>query len=334
MPTHNNQFVIEKELFAYIMENCKESKKGREMEEYIALSIETHLFFSRIMKEHALFLEAGFPCKEKAWLQRADWLRSQFENLLSEVIRIGVGRVHECVLTSDELVTEFTLKAEQRTRNLSGISINTQLSMLEQNLCDGCGSDNRNTPELWRRVRQINERSLWLLDQLIDFKERILCQVRNGNLFTTNYPLLIEHILREAKLYRSTIENILNDTCVCYDDLLQTENFWNRIMMEHAWFIRGLLDPSEEELIATADGFAEDYRRLLEIAKKREELSLSELTQESLAETLDYRQFKTAGAKGILNCDIESIILPLLADHVLREANHYIRLLTCCHIDV
>ena len=302
------------------------------MEEYIALSIENHLFFSRIMKEHALFLEAGFPCKEKAWIQRADWLRSQFEHLLSEVIRIGAGRVHECVLTSDELVTEFTLKAEQRTSNLSGISINTQLSVLEQNLCDGCGVDNRNTPELWRRVRQINERSIWLLDQLIDFKERILCQVRNGNLFTTNYPLLIEHILREAKLYRSTIENLLNDTCLCYDDLLQTENFWNRIMMEHAWFIRGLLDPSEE-LVATADGFAEDYRRLLEMAKKREELSLSDLTQESLAETLDYRQFKTAGTKGILNCDIESIILPLLADHVLREANHYIRLLTCCHAD-
>ena len=301
------------------------------MEEYIALSIENHLFFSRIMKEHALFLEAGFPCKERAWIQKADWLRSQFENLLFEVIRIGSGRVHECVLTSDELVTEFTLKAEQRTRNLSGISINTKLSVLEQNLCDGYGSSNRNTRELYRRVRRINERSLLILDQLITFKENILCQVRNGNLFTTNYPLLIEHILREAKLYRSTIENFLNENCVCYDDLLQTENFWNRIMMEHAWFIRGLLDPSEEQLIDTADGFAEDYRRLLDMAKKQDELSLRELTRESLAETLDYKQFKTAGAKGILNCDIESIILPLLADHVLREANHYIRLLTCCH---
>lgn len=31
--------------------------------------------------------------------------------------------------------------------------------------------------------------------------------------------------------------------------------------------------------------------------------------------------------KGILDTKIASIILPLLADHVLREANHYIRLL-------
>ena len=42
------------------------------MENYVILSIETHLFFSRFMKEHALFLEAGFPCKEEEWIKRAD----------------------------------------------------------------------------------------------------------------------------------------------------------------------------------------------------------------------------------------------------------------------
>ena len=35
----------------------------------------------------------------------------------------------------------------------------------------------------------------------------------------------------------------------------------------------------------------------------------------------------TADIDGIDACRIRSIILPLLADHVLREANHYIRLL-------
>ena len=35
-------------------------------------------------------------------------------------------------------------------------------------------------------------------------------------------------------------------------------------MMEHALFIRGLLDPTEEELIGTADDFAGDYKRLLD----------------------------------------------------------------------
>lgn len=31
------------------------------MKEYVTISLETHLFFGRIMREHALFLEAAFP---------------------------------------------------------------------------------------------------------------------------------------------------------------------------------------------------------------------------------------------------------------------------------
>ena len=82
-------------------------------ENYVALSLETHLFFARIMKEHALFLEAGFPCKESEWIERGDSLRKEFENLLMEAVRISSGRVNSPILNSDELVTEFTINAEK-----------------------------------------------------------------------------------------------------------------------------------------------------------------------------------------------------------------------------
>ena len=99
--------------------------------------------------------------------------------------------------------------------------------------------------------------------------------------------------------------------------------------MEHALFIRGLLDPCEETLIKTAHEFAMDYKKLLERARTQNCRMLQELADDSLAKTLEYRNFKATGTKGILNCEIDSIILPLLADHVLREANHYIRILEC-----
>ena len=114
-----------------------------------------------------------------------------------------------------------------------------------------------------------------------------------------------------------------------YQRLCETQLFWNQIMMEHALFIRGLLDPSEEQLIDTADEFANDYKELLETARRQD---CRAMAQTSLAKTIEYRDFKSAGADGILNCKISSIILPLLADHVLREANHYIRLLECSRI--
>ncbi len=42
---------------------------------------------------------------------------------------------------------------------------------------------------------------------------------------------------------------------------------------------------------------------------------------------MEIQKFKTAGTEGLIACKIKSIMTPLLGDHVLREANHYIRLL-------
>lgn len=295
------------------------------IQNYITLSLETHLFFSRIMKEHALFLEAGFPCKDDTWVKKADYFRQQFEELLSDVISISNGRVNCAILDSHELATEFTISAEERTEALGGVPINTNLTRMQQNLrCDPRMENNR---QLLRIVHQLNLRAIQLLNGLISFKESILREVSRGKLFTFNYPLLLSHIIWEAQLYRTTIDNLMRNQQMTYQMLWGTEEFWNQIMMEHALFIRGLLDPSEEELVKTAQDFAMDYKKLLEMAKEKDDMVSRELTKDSLAETLQYREFKAAGTKGILDLEIFSIIIPLLADHVLREANHYIRIL-------
>lgn len=295
------------------------------MENYAALSLETHLFFARIMKEHSLFLEAGFPCADQDWIRRADFFRKEFEDLLRDTVRISNGNVNPSVLKSGELTTEFTIPAENRTQCLTGVEIDSRITQETQKLSSGCRKETR---ESLSEIHNLNRRAIRNLNGLIEFKENILSEVSNGNLFTGNYPLLIRHILREAKLYRSTVEELMGGRRPSYNNMRQNEDFWNRIMMEHALFMRGLLDPSECKLIETSDQYAIDYQKLLEESHCREQWAVNcSLTRESLEETVKFREFKTAGAKGILKCEISSIILPLLADHVLREANHYIRLL-------
>ena len=73
--------------------------------------------------------------------------------------------------------------------------------------------------------------------------------------------------------------------------------------------------------------FAKEYSELINQAKAATDMTISNVTNIALQETLNYRDFKEAGTKGIDECKIRSIILPLLADHVLRESNYYIRLL-------
>lgn len=41
------------------------------MREYVTPSLENHLFFGRIMKEHALFLQAGFPAGETGYRKKS-----------------------------------------------------------------------------------------------------------------------------------------------------------------------------------------------------------------------------------------------------------------------
>lgn len=295
------------------------------MGNYVILSLETHLFFGRIMKEHALFLYAGFPAGETKCRQQADYFREEFEDGLRRAVQLSNGIVGNEVLASGEIVTEFTSKAERQTEKLSGISIDSEITEAEKGLC--AGNHMRFSREMVLKVRALNRQMFQLINGLIEFKEQILQEVTGCRLYTTNYPLLIEHILREARLYRTTILELERRGGIAPKDLREMEMFWNQIMMEHALFIRGLLDPTECELIETADGFAKDYCRLLEEAKEQDLRTMDELTRETLKTTKEYQQFKTAGTEGITGCQIRSVILPLLADHVLREANHYLRIL-------
>ena len=295
------------------------------MKEYAILSLETHLFFGRIMKEHSLFLLAGFPAKETAFIKRADQFREEFEDGLKKTVKLADGIVSRSVLNSGEVVTEFTREAECQTSSLTGIPIDVKITEAEERLRAGkCSMVNRETVH---QVRRLNQQMLRSLNGLISFKEEILREVTGCRLYTTNYPLLIEHILREAKLYRQIILELEQRGRITAPDLRNLEIFWNQIMMEHAQFIRGLLDPTECELMETADGFAKDYCRLLEEAREQDCKAMNALTARTLQTTKKYQQFKTAGTEGITGCEIRSIILPLLADHVLREANHYLRIL-------
>lgn len=297
-------------------------------EKYITLSLESHLFFARIMKEHSLFLEAGFTPKNTDFSKEAEHYKVSFEKLLLDIVKLSNERIEESVLNSGEIFTEYTLEAEKKTEYYTGIKINSKITLMEKHL--DSKDSNSIDPRMVKCIRNINTRAIKLLDGLIDFKMRVLDGMLSCELFTANYPLLIEHIIREAKLYRSYIKALEADKDISKEDIRKTELFWNQIMMEHSLFIRGLLDPSENELIITSNNFANEFYELIKKADEATEMTMATVTSDTLKETTKLRDFKKAATRGIADCKIRSIILPLLADHVLREANHYIRLLNEC----
>nr|WP_025776049.1 DUF2935 domain-containing protein [Clostridium botulinum] len=296
--------------------------------EFIRQSLELHLFFGRIMKEHSFFLQIGFTPKDSRLMQQANAFRMEFDRLLADAIYLSNGVVSNSVLKSGEVVTPFTLKAEMASAYFTGVNIPIRLTEVETGLMGD--SSTKVNPMLEEKVSMLNQRAMGLTRALAQFKTKILSDVICCRIFTVNYPLLIDHILREAKFYFQLVRRLQNREEINLEkEAYEQETFWNRIMAEHSKFIRGLLDPTEDELIKTANNFANEFDELTEEAKEAMDnaMAISKVTDDSLKATIEIKKFKAQGTQGLLECKIKSIIIPLLGDHTLREANHYLRLL-------
>ena len=130
---------------------------------YVSSSLELHLFFSRIMKEHAFFLRAGFTPAAPAFSEKAEFFQREFESLLSEAVALCDVIAGKGVLTSGEVVTEFTTLAERQTERLTGIPIDKDITCRTQKLNCRSGPCAR-SPQLCSKVRRLNRIALKLLE--------------------------------------------------------------------------------------------------------------------------------------------------------------------------
>lgn len=159
---------------------------------------------------------------------------------------------------------------------------------------------------------------------------------RMGGLGGYNYPLLLDHIAREAQLFLHILSVQGRDHIDPFVLALGEESFWLRIMTDHAKFIASLLDQSERGFVMDAINFssvfdrllrqAQDYRSMLQ-AEPDQFPVVSRFTDEVIQQTSKIRDFKLASHKLLLECGVLSILPPLLADHVAREAEHFLEVL-------
>lgn len=308
--------------------------------DFIRESLELHLFWARIIKEHLIFLESGFICKDVDWIQEADALKCQFEEILHEVNCLADGKVGVEVMKSGELFNNKTLKAEQKTQELTCIPINSQLTVETMSLHPymGMGPGGHDMgvgmvpyeQEIAEQVHLLNEKALACAHTVYEFTDRALKEILRCCITSHSFPAMYEHQMEETQMYMRHIKRLQSHQFMdpTYH-MVEMQMFWDHIMEEHAEFISHLLDPKEKPMIERADQFASAYEMLLgQLGNGTVPgQNLRRITNETIQVTREFKDFKAAGTDAILCCRLRSLILPLLADHVLREAIHYLRIL-------
>ncbi len=179
---------------------------------------------------------------------------------------------------------------------------------------------------------------------LFCFKRNLLhllieCKIRGG----ANYPLLIDHISREAAYFLKLLAKIRDGEMRYPVDAIVSENvFWLRIMGDHLKFIRGLLDPSERETLDTSNTMSDKFDQLQLHARDFDSIlwhfrptnDFIKFEKEVAESTERLLSFKETAEELIKQCAVLSLIPPLLADHVRREAEHFLEILAMIQSEI
>lgn len=250
--------------------------------EFVTRSLEEIRFWSRIMKEHSLFLRLGFRAEDTQLMAEANHFFQLFERI-------------------EQQSHAFTNQTDPMT------------------------------------IRRFNTEVQIAATNIYAFKRKVLglilsCQLPGGN----NFPLLVDHVSREANYFRKRLIELNEGKLKPLADAIIKENvFFLRIMADHAKFIGHLLDPSERKLVDVARNFSNDFDELLFQARDLDGMRPQSQTVPLLDQFLDQnrvsvvslRDFKKTARELIEECKIKSIIHPLLADHVYREADHFLTII-------
>lgn len=251
-------------------------------DEFVVRSLDEVRFWSRIMKEHSLFLRLGFRCEDTQLINEA----IHFQGLFEDIER----RAHD-----------FTVNTDPQT------------------------------------IREFNSEVHLAATHIWAFKRKVLGLILQCKLpGATNFPLLVDHVSREANYFRNRLEELNTGTLEPLHDAIIDENvFFLKIMADHAKFIGHLLDPSERKLVEQAREFSQDFDTLMfqaiDLSSMRPQSQtiplLSQFVDENRVSVKSLRDFKKTARDLIEACRIKSIIHPLLADHVFREAERFLFIL-------
>lgn len=289
-------------------------------EMYVQWSLQYNLFWLRIMKEHAIFIEATMPPPGKSLAQKADAYKQNYDQFLLTAITLSNGILPLDALQSGQFYTQFTEGAEQDAEKYTGISTRPDITLKEYDVAPIYGELSI-TGNLEQDVNHLNQSVLTLTESFIQFQSDLLNDRASCRLFTMMYTGDILHVLMEAKRYQMILAALQNRDENAIEDY---KTFWTNNMADHVKVMRGQFDPTEATYFNKANQLAELFDTL---SQEETNANTYPSNQELLMSTNEVRDFKADTTDAIMRCKVQSIMLALYTDHLLREANHFIYLM-------
>lgn len=182
-----------------------------------------------------------------------------------------------------------------------------------------------------------------LLKDFLLFQQNLLAQIlccrQKGWLF----PLLVDHMIREnlyaLKLFEMFLDQLqcMGKIKRCYVSKPQENLFWVEIAENHAQFVSHMTDPSERNVIDTAQTFQTEFDQLylqgrdyVSMLRGRTDYppAFERYFTDVRKATCRFRDFLKLAEELIRQCQLLGVMPASLADHLRRETEYDILLST------
>lgn len=186
-----------------------------------------------------------------------------------------------------------------------------------------------------RKFTELVNDAFITVKELCHFKRQLLNMMLHCKLLGHNFPLFLDHLSREAEYFLGLLDKIKDGKVpLAAGFKAQETGFWVRLMADHTKFIAHLLDPSERMLIEVAQSYSREFdslylqgRDFTSMLHRDEVGSFKRFMQDVRAATVRLRDYEKAAHDMIENCRLIGLVSELLADHVRREADHFLLIL-------
>jgi len=301
---------------------------------FVLQSLNSNLYFLRTLREFCTNLQLSFLSNNEEYIDTARDFGKRCEELGAELIKYANGNVTKQALDNQIFVTDYTLDMELLTEKLFPIDIDTEITKRESALTPGF--DENPSMEVVRALEKINNDALILVTNFIDFCQSIKIQMEDNRVFAYFYISLIDAILVEMNLYMVNLERLISKSSISPTFIAGYEYLFNDLLQRYSSFIRGLVDPSNNDTIIRATVF---YNQFNALANKYKSTGLTpdiqtELKKESEELVDSFRRLITQLMSDVLSSNTYFLAPPIFLDNIYTTANYFKYVLQTSDFDI
>ena len=243
----------------------------------------------------------------------------KYQDLFKRILSFSNGKVSKDFLSSNVLYTSYTRDLELDTIKYFDIGLDPSITLD----CLKLTSGNMELLNL-KEVDKYMEELLELLDKSTNILNNINIYIKDNNMFLTIYPLVIEHMINENKLLKDTLERLLKRVGTDPTYVYSLEYYYSLFLKEHSLLIRNLMNPQKSKEIETCNKYYDLYNSLLNSFNNEvSPYSIDGIYNKCMNITNRFKDFLEDAINMTIKSPSNFMVVPIILDHLLREANSY-----------